>query len=87
MKHITVTAGVFFDQYLSGKLKRKYKVEGSKNIEVIRNNDFNDYFLNKTKYGFDTSIKFPEIGIGLGFTSMITPSLKKISDRRFTKNA
>lgn len=67
------SAGALVDFYLSGKHKRKFKDNGSKKKVVIRNDDFNNYNLNKTKYGVNALIVHKKSGIGVGFTYMLTP--------------
>ena len=67
------SAGGFIDQYLSAKHKRKFIEDDKKKIELIKNNDFNDFNLNKTKFGINALVMHKKSGIGLGFTYMITP--------------
>lgn len=89
LKNVNFSLGVFLDQYITGKLKRKYKENGDKTVELVKNKEFNDFFLNKTKYGIDTAIKHNKSGVGLGFTYMLTPFFDKahgpeIYERRIT---
>lgn len=67
------SAGALVDVYVSGKHKRKFKDDGSKKKIVIRNDDFNNYNLNKTKYGVNALILHKASGVGVGFTYMLTP--------------
>ncbi len=77
IKELYFSAGVLIDQYISGKLKRKFKENGKNQVIVVGNNDFNDYFLNKTKYGCNALIVHKNSGFGLGFTYMVTPFFEK----------
>ncbi len=70
---LLVSGGIMIDQYLSGKYKMKYIVDGEKQKEVIRNKDWRDYNLNKTKWGVNGLIAHRPSGIGVGFTYMLTP--------------
>ena len=62
---------------MSGKHKRKFKADGDKKVEVIKNKDFSDYNLNKTKLGVNAMLMHKKGGVGLGFTYMITPFFKE----------
>lgn len=73
VKELYFSAGVLLDRYVSGKFKLKYKENDKKQIIVERNNTFNDFFLNKTKYGINALIMHKPTGLGLGFTYMFTP--------------
>ncbi len=73
IKELYFSAGVLVDQYLSGKFKRKFLEDGNKQIVVERNDNFNDYFLNKSKYGVNALIMHKKSGFGIGFTYMLTP--------------
>lgn len=89
LKEVKFSAGAFLDQYITGRLKRKYKEDGNKRTEIVKNKDFNDFYLNKTKYGIDASIKHIKSGVGLGFTFMLTPFFDEnhgpsIYERRIT---
>jgi hypothetical protein len=74
---IYFSCGALIDQYISGRHKRKFKVDGSKEKVVIRNNDFSDLNLNKTKLGVNAVLMHERSGIGMGFTYMITPFFKE----------
>ncbi len=67
------SAGGFVDQYLSGKHKRKFKVGDDKEKVMIRNDEFNDSYLNKLKYGVKALIFHKKSGFGMGFTYLLTP--------------
>ena len=67
------SAGGFIDLYLSGKLKRKFKAEGEKEVVLVKNEEFRDYPLNHTKYGVNALLMHKKSGVGMGFTYMITP--------------
>jgi hypothetical protein len=69
--------GALVDQYISGRHKRKFKVDGRKEKIVISNEDFSDFNLNKTKLGVNAMLMHKKGGIGMGFTYMITPFFKE----------
>jgi len=70
---VYLSAGVFFDRYLAGKHKRKFKVDGEKEKVLIEPNEFKDFNLNKSKYGINASLVHKNTGLGIGFTYMLTP--------------
>jgi len=70
---VYLSAGVFFDRYLAGKHKRKFKVDGEKEKILIEPNEFKDFNLNKSKYGINASLVHKNTGFGIGFTYMLTP--------------
>lgn len=70
---VYLSAGVFFDRYLAGKHKRKFKVEGEKEKVLIEPNEFKDFNLNKSKYGINASLVHKNTGLGIGFTYLLTP--------------
>ena len=74
---IYFSCGALIDQYISGKHKRKYKVDGNKEKEVIRNKEFSDFNLNKTKLGVNALLMHKKGGVGMGFTYMLTPFFKE----------
>jgi hypothetical protein len=74
---IYFSCGALIDQYVSGKHKRKFKVDDTKDKIVIRNEEFSDYNLNKTKLGVNALLMHKKGGIGMGFTYMITPFFKE----------
>jgi hypothetical protein len=74
---IFFSCGGLIDQYVSGKHKRKFKVDGDKEKIVIRNDEFSEFNLNKTKLGVNAMIMHEKSGIGMGFTYMITPFFKE----------
>lgn len=61
------------DFYIWGKHKRKFKVDGDKTKTVIRNDDFNDFPINKVKAGVGALIMHKPTGLNVGFTYMMTP--------------
>ena len=70
---VYLSAGVFFDRYLAGKHKRKFKVNGEKEKALIEPNEFKDFNLNKSKYGINAALVHKNTGLGIGFTYMLTP--------------
>ena len=68
-----ISAGGTMDVYLSGKHKRKFRDDGEKRKVVVKNNTFNDYPLNKLKFGVGSMIMHKESGLNIGFTYMLTP--------------
>ncbi len=74
---IYFSCGGLIDQYVSGKHKRKFKVDGDKEKIVISNKEFSDFNLNKTKLGVNAMLMHEKGGIGMGFTYMITPFFKE----------
>ncbi|HDR89953.1 MAG TPA: hypothetical protein ENN63_10060 [Bacteroidetes bacterium] len=68
-----ISGGAFVDQYLSGKYKMKYLEDGEKMKEVIRNKDWREYNLQKTKWGVNAMIAHTPSGIGVSFAYMLTP--------------
>jgi hypothetical protein len=83
---ILLSGGGFVDLYLSGKMKRKYKVDGEKVKEKIGNKDFRDFNLNKTKYGWNAEIRILKPGFGIGFMQMITPFFSGDDDPEIFEN-
>lgn len=63
--------------YLNGKHKRKFKNEGERVKTVIRNDEFNDFPINKTKLGVGALFLHKPTGVNLGFTYMVTPFFKE----------
>lgn len=63
--------------YLTGKHKRKFKNDGEKVKTVIRNDEFNDFPINKTKLGVGAMFLHKPTGVNLGFTYMVTPFFKE----------
>jgi len=74
---IYFSCGALIDQYISGRLKRKFKIDGTKEKIVIRNKEFSDFNLNKTKLGVNALLMHEKSGVGMGFTYMITPFFKE----------
>lgn len=82
--NLNITLGEFYfscgglvDIYLSGKHKRKFEADGDKKVELIKNKDFSDFNLNKTKLGVNAMLMHKKGGVGLGFTYMVTPFFKE----------
>ncbi len=74
MGNVRLAAGGMVDLYLSGKYKRKYHNEGGEKMkDVIRNKEFKNYNINKTKYGVSAKVIHTKWGVGLGVTYMMTP--------------
>ena len=69
---IVMSFGAVYERFLSGKHKRKFKIDGDKEKEVTRNDDFNDFNLNKNKFGLSAMIKHKN-GLNAGITYMLTP--------------
>ena len=67
------SCGALIDQYISGKHKRKFEADGNKEKIVVRNENFSDFNLNKTKLGVNAMLMHKKGGVGIGFTYMITP--------------
>ncbi len=74
---IYFSCGALVDQYISGKHKRKFLENGNKEKVVIKNEDFSDFNLNKTKLGVNALLMHEKGGIGIGFTYMLTPFFKE----------
>ena len=72
-----VSAGGTMDVYLTGKHKLKYHEDGDKEKEVIKNNDFNDYPLNKIKWGLSFMSYHKGTGLSISATYMLTPFFKE----------
>lgn len=68
--------GGTLDVFLSGKHKLKYTVDGKREKEVVRNNTFNDWPINKTKFGLSAMILHKPTGVNIGLTYMLTPFFK-----------
>lgn len=68
-----ISAGGTMDVYLTGKHKLKYTVDGDRVKEVIRNDRFNDFPVNKLKFGLGGMILHKNSGLGVGATYMLTP--------------
>lgn len=71
-----ISAGGMLDLFLSGKHKLKYTVDGKRQTEVIKNEDFNDFPINKTKWGVGGMIMHKPSGVNVGITYMLTPFFK-----------
>lgn len=67
------SAGIFYDRYIAGKHKRKFKVDGEKQKVLIEQNEFKDFNLNKSKYGINASLIHKNSGLGICFTYIVTP--------------
>jgi len=72
-----ISAGATYDHYLTGKLKRKYKVDGNKRKDVVGNDTFNDFPINRDKLGFGFMIMHQPSGLNVGATYMTTPFFKE----------
>lgn len=68
-----LSAGGTYDLYLSGKLKRKFKVDGNKQKIITPNDSFNDFPVERNKFGIGASIMHKPSGLNVGFTYMMTP--------------
>lgn len=71
-----VSAGGMVDLFLSGKHKLKFTQDGERQTQVIKNNDFNDFPINKTKWGLGGMIMHKPSGVNVGITYMTTPFFK-----------
>ncbi len=67
-----VSAGPILEMYVSGKHKRKYKVDDKKIKDKVGNSDFRNYDINKNKTGVNLYLTHKS-GITVGATYMITP--------------
>jgi len=72
-----VSAGGTYDLYLTGKLKRKYEVDGTKQKVVVGNETFNDFPINRHKLGLGFMIMHQPSGLNVGATYMMTPFFKE----------
>jgi hypothetical protein len=54
-------------------------VNGERVKEVIRNDQFNDYPINKTKWAVSAMLLHKDSGISVGATYMLTPFFKETS--------
>lgn len=72
-ENMLISAGGFYDIYLSGKHKRKFLDNGSKTIEKIPNSEFKDFNLNKGKLGLSFSITNLDVNYGISVSYMFTP--------------
>ncbi len=72
-----LSAGVTYDRYLTGKLKRKFKVNGSKEKVVVKNDQFNDFPVNRDKFGLGFMIMHKPSGLNIGATYMMTPYFRE----------
>ena len=75
-----VSVGGMLDLFLAGKHKLKYTEDGKREKVVIRNEDFNDFPINKTKWGVGGMIMHKPSGVNVGVTYMLTPFWKASSD-------
>ncbi len=75
-----LSAGGSLDVFVAGKHKRKYTVNGDRVKEVIRNDEFNDYPINKTKWALGAMFLHKDSGISAGVTYMLTPFFKDNSN-------
>ena len=72
-----ISAGGTYDHYLTGKLKRKFKVDGDKQKVVVKNDSFNDYPVNRHKFGLGFMIMHKPSKLNVGATYMVTPYFKE----------
>ena len=72
-----LSTGGFLDVYLAGMHKLKYTVDGDRRKEVIRNDKFNDFPINKTKWGLGAMLMHKQSGVSAGVTYMLTPFFKE----------
>jgi len=75
-----LSAGGTMDVLVTTKHKLKYTVDGERVKEVIRNDRFNDFPLNRVKWGLGGMIMHKPSGISAGVTYMMTPFFKENSD-------
>ncbi len=68
-----LSAGATYDHYLTGKLKRKFKDDGGKQKVVVKNDSFNDFPVERNKFGIGGAIMHKPSGLNIGFTYMMTP--------------
>ncbi len=81
-----LSGGSFVDLYLSGKFKRKFRENGEKKKEVIRNKDFKNFNINKTKFGWNAEIRLLKYGLGFGYIQMFTPFFSGKNDPEIYEN-
>lgn len=74
---IFFSGGGLVDLYVSGKHKRKYKIDEEKEKIVIQNEEFRDFNLNKSKLGVNAMLMHEKSGVAIGFTYMLTPFFKE----------
>ena len=72
-----LSAGITYDRYLTGKLKRKFKVNGSKEKVVVKNDQFNDFPVNRDKLGLGFMVMHKPSGLNIGVTYMTTPYFRE----------
>jgi hypothetical protein len=74
-----LSTGGSLDVFVTGKHKRKYTVDGDRVKEVIRNDQFNDYPINKTKWAISAMLLHKDSRISVGATYILTPFFKETS--------
>lgn len=74
-----LSTGGTLDVYVTGKHKRKYTTNGDRHKEVIKNDQFNDFPLNKIKWGLGAMLLHKPSGVSAGVTYMLTPMFKETS--------
>ncbi len=70
-----IDGSVFYDRCLFSYHKLKYTENERTQKDVIRNNEFKNYYLNKNKYGLSLGIRYA--GFGIGATYVPTPFFLK----------
>jgi hypothetical protein len=75
-----LSTGGSLDVFLSGKHKLKYTEDGDRRKEVIRNDQFNDFPINKLKWGLGAMLLHKPSGVSAGVTYMLTPFFKDESN-------
>jgi hypothetical protein len=85
--NLNITAGDFYlsgggtmDILVTGKHKLKYTVDGERVTEVIKNDRFNDFPVNRLKWGLGAMIFHKPTGWSAGVTYMMTPFFKENSN-------
>lgn len=68
-----LSAGGTVDIYLTAKHKRKFKTDDSKQKVVIKNDSFNDFPVNRVKYGVGAVLAHKHSRVNVGFTYILTP--------------
>ncbi len=68
-----LSTGGTLDLYLAGKHKLKYTVDGKRVKELIPNERFNDFPINKVKWGLGAMIMHKRSGVNAGVVYMLTP--------------
>jgi len=72
-----LSAGGTLDVFVTGKHKLKYTTNGDRQKDVIKNDQFNDFPINKLKWGIGTMLLHKPSGVSAGVTYMLTPFFKE----------